>query len=130
MNDYQNILQTKIRKLLSDECEQFTRARHSNKLVKPQSNLDNHKYFYTQRVVEPWNKLSYRMVCAQSLSHLPHQQPRVSHRPEKREEDQVGMCVKLKSTSKEPVCPRVELILKLIIILLILFLGFIKSKPC
>ena len=33
-------------------------------------------------------------------------------------------------TSKEPVCPRVELILKIIIILLILFLGFIKSKPC
>ena len=29
-------------------------------------------------------------------------------------------------TSKEPVCPRVELILKIIII----FLGFIKSKPC
>ena len=29
-------------------------------------------------------------------------------------------------TSKEPVCPRVELILKIIII----FLGFIKSKLC
>ena len=26
-------------------------------------------------------------------------------------------------------CPRVELILKIIIILLIIFLGFIKSKP-
>ena len=37
-------------------------------------------------------------------------------------------CVLL--TSKEPVCPRVELILKIIIILLIIFLGFIKSKPC
>ena len=34
------------------------------------------------------------------------------------------------ATSKEPVCPRVELILKIIIILLIIFLGFIKSKPC
>ena len=34
------------------------------------------------------------------------------------------------STSKEPVCPRVELILKIIIILPIIFLGFIKSKPC
>ena len=34
------------------------------------------------------------------------------------------------STSKEPVCPRVELIFKIIIILLIIFLGFIKSKPC
>ena len=36
------------------------------------------------------------------------------------------------TTSKEPVCPRVELILKIIIILLIIFLGlnFIKSKPC
>ena len=28
------------------------------------------------------------------------------------------------------VYPRVELILKIIIILLIIFLGFIKSKPC
>ena len=28
------------------------------------------------------------------------------------------------------VCPRVELLLKIIIILLIIFLGFIKSKPC
>ena len=28
------------------------------------------------------------------------------------------------------VCPRVELILKIIIILLIIFLGFIKSKTC
>ena len=28
------------------------------------------------------------------------------------------------------VCPRVELILKIIIILLIIFLGFIKIKPC
>ena len=28
------------------------------------------------------------------------------------------------------VCPRVELILKIIIILRIIFLGFIKSKPC
>ena len=27
-------------------------------------------------------------------------------------------------------CPRVELILKIINILLIIFLGFIKSKPC
>ena len=33
-------------------------------------------------------------------------------------------------TSKEPVCPRVELIFKIITILLIIFLGFIKSKPC
>ena len=33
-------------------------------------------------------------------------------------------------TSKEPVCPRVELILKIIIILIIIFLGFTKSKPC
>ena len=33
-------------------------------------------------------------------------------------------------TSKEPVCPRVELILKIIIILLIIFLGFSKNKPC
>ena len=39
-------------------------------------------------------------------------------------------CRRLVVTSKEPVCPRVELILKIIIILLIIFLGFIKSKPC
>ena len=38
--------------------------------------------------------------------------------------------LQLVQTSKEPVCPRVELILKIIIILLIIFLGFIKSKPC
>ena len=38
--------------------------------------------------------------------------------------------IHLFDTSKEPVCPRVELILKIIIILLIIFLGFIKSKPC
>ena len=36
----------------------------------------------------------------------------------------------LVATSKEPVCPRVELLFKIIIILLIIFLGFIKSKPC
>ena len=28
------------------------------------------------------------------------------------------------------ICPPVELILKIIIILLIIFLGFIKNKPC
>ena len=34
-------------------------------------------------------------------------------------------------TSKEPVCPQVELILQIIIILLIIFLGFSKkNKPC
>ena len=43
---------------------------------------------------------------------------------------QSGMLLALYNTSKEPVCPRVELILKIIIILLIVFLGFIKSKPC
>ena len=31
------------------------------------------------------------------------------------------------TNSKEPVCPRVELILKIIIILLIIFLGFSKK---
>ena len=30
----------------------------------------------------------------------------------------------------DDLCPRVELILKIIIIMLIIFLGFIKSKPC
>ena len=42
----------------------------------------------------------------------------------------VGSRLAVYRTSKEPVCPRVELILKIIIILLIIFLGFIKSKPC
>ena len=32
--------------------------------------------------------------------------------------------------ARNRVCARVELILKIIIILLIIFLGFIKSKPC
>ena len=32
--------------------------------------------------------------------------------------------------ARNRVCPQVELILKIIIILLIIFLGFIKSKPC
>ena len=41
-----------------------------------------------------------------------------------------GNMVVSAGTSKEPVCPRVELIFKIIIILLIIFLGFIKSKPC
>ena len=40
------------------------------------------------------------------------------------------MSTPLDITSREPVCPRVELIFKIIIILLIIFLGFIKSKPC
>ena len=40
------------------------------------------------------------------------------------------VCANIITTSKEPGCPRVELILKIIIILLIIFLGFIKSKPC
>ena len=38
--------------------------------------------------------------------------------------------IDIDTTSKEPVCPRVELLLKIIIILLIIFLGFIKIKPC
>ena len=42
----------------------------------------------------------------------------------------LGMVNAYVITSKEPVCPRVELILKIIIILLIIFLGFIKIKLC
>ena len=41
---------------------------HSKKLFKPQSNIDHHKYFYTQRAVEPWNKLPEEVVSAQTLS--------------------------------------------------------------
>ena len=44
--------------------------------------------------------------------------------------ESIVLCLSSCITSKEPVCPRVELILKIIIILLIIFLGFIKSKPC
>ena len=44
--------------------------------------------------------------------------------------DDFNARLSFQGTSKEPVCPRVELILKIIIILLIIFLGFIKSKPC
>ena len=43
----ENFFQTKVNNL----------RWHSKKLFKLQSNLDHHKYFYTQRVVEPWNKL-------------------------------------------------------------------------
>ena len=32
--------------------------------------------------------------------------------------------------ARNRVCPRVELILNIIIVLLIIFLGFSKSKPC
>ena len=47
------------------------------------------------------------------------------------EEEREGLLnLQIVHTSKEPVCPRVELIFKIIIILLIIFLGFIKSKPC
>ena len=51
------------------------------------------------------------------------------------EEDIVGRCkgtrqVTRATHGRNRVCPRVELILKIIIILLIIFLGFIKSTPC
>ena len=46
------------------------------------------------------------------------------------ENKETVMAIRIVETSKEPVCPRGELILKIIIILLIIFLGFIKSKPC
>ena len=61
---------------------------HSKKLFKPQSNLDHHKYFYTQRGVEPWNKLPEEVVRAQTLSKF-RTIYRVSRRKVKREEDQV-----------------------------------------
>ena len=56
----ENVFQTNVNNLRG----------HSKKLFKPQSNLDHHKYFYTQRVVEPWNKLPEEVVCAQTLSNL------------------------------------------------------------
>ena len=44
--------------------------RGHSKLFMPQSNLDHHKYFNTQRVVEPWNKLPEEVMRAQTLSSL------------------------------------------------------------
>ena len=41
---------------------------HCKKLFMPQSNLDHHKYFYTQREVEPWNKPPEEVECAQTVS--------------------------------------------------------------
>ena len=50
------------------ECTSGQRKhRHSKKLFKPQSNLDHHKYFYTQRVVEPWTNYRRRW-CVPTLS--------------------------------------------------------------
>ena len=43
---------------------------HNKKLFKPQSNIDHRKYFYTERVVEPWNRLPEEVVCAQTLSNF------------------------------------------------------------
>ncbi len=46
----ENVFQTNVNNLRG----------HNKKLFKPQSNLDHHKYFYTQRVVEPWNSYQRR----------------------------------------------------------------------
>ena len=35
---------------------------HSEKIFKEQCRLDTRKYFFTQRVVKPWNKLSQDAV--------------------------------------------------------------------
>jgi len=34
------------------------------KLFKPFSRLDTRRYFFTRRVVEPWNNLPQEVVCA------------------------------------------------------------------
>ena len=76
------------------------------------------------------------MVCRKFKIYIP---PRHFHvyvaamkpfRIYERSEGRIPIYMIIVNTSKEPVCPRVELILKIIIILLIIFLGFIKSKPC
>jgi len=36
------------------------------KLFKSFSRIDTRRYFFTRRVVEPWNNLPYEVVCAES----------------------------------------------------------------
>ena len=39
---------------------------HMFKLFKSFSRIDTRRYFFTRRVVEPWNNLPYEVVCAES----------------------------------------------------------------
>ena len=43
---------------------------HSKDIFKPQSNIDHYTYFYTRRMVEPWNKLPDEVVCDKTLSNF------------------------------------------------------------
>ena len=74
-----DIIQTyKIIHGLSDENinELFTMAeddsitRHSKKVHKQYTHLDSRKYFYSQRVITPWNNLSQKTVIAESVNAL------------------------------------------------------------
>ena len=40
---------------------------HIFKLFKSFSRIDARKYFYTRRIVEPWNNLPQKVVCAASV---------------------------------------------------------------
>ena len=44
--------------------------RHSKKVHKQYTRLDSRKYFYSQRVITPWNKLSQKTVIAESVNAL------------------------------------------------------------
>ena len=51
------------------EDDSITR-RHSKKVYKQYTRLDSRKYFYSQRVITPWNKLSQKTVIAESVNAL------------------------------------------------------------
>ena len=51
------------------EDDSITR-RHSKKVHKQYTRLDSRKYFYSQRVITPWNKLSQKTVIAESVNAL------------------------------------------------------------
>ena len=45
-------------------------TRHSKKVHKQYTRLDSRKYFYSQRVITPWNNLSQKTVIAESVNAL------------------------------------------------------------
>ena len=57
------------------EDDSITR-RHSKKAHKQYTRLDTRKYFYSQRVITPWNKLSQKTVIAESVNAFEEQSGR------------------------------------------------------
>ena len=57
------------------EDDSITR-RHSKKVHKQYTRLDTRKYFYSQRVIKPWNKLSQKTVIAESVNAFEEQSGR------------------------------------------------------